>query len=338
MSDLITRAIDSVNTDWSRSVDLLEEVGTNLGNTFAGNSTETLFASVSLTEGYGSRVGTDLLPPDLMTILDRNNVQLAGRATGSRQVCRPVKKPDTVYDGLFVGAGGQTFPANTPLNQIPAATPGNGRQPTETIIYVNGINTTKDGQAASLQAIADRTGARVIGIHNATEGIITDLGQCIADKLDKGTNPPVDTLAQTVYNEIKAGRSVHLLAHSQGGLITSRALTDVYQRLRIEDGLTRAQAERRLSLVKVETFGAAAGHYPDGPQYVHYINRDDPVPSLFGLGWDFDRHNPTLHAGRGAVVHWFTDIHLNPIASHSFEDVYLPRRVPFDQARRGNFN
>jgi hypothetical protein len=107
--------------------------------------------------------------------------------------------------------------------------------------------------------------------------------------------------------------------------------------LRLEDGLTRAEAEQKLGLVKVETFGAAAGHYPDGPQYVHYINRDDPVPSLFGLGWDIDRLNPTLHAGRGAVIHWFTDIHLNPIASHSFEDVYLPRRVPFDQARRGNF-
>ena len=48
--------------------------------------------------------------------------------------------------------------------------------------------------------------------------------------------------------------------------------------------------------------------------------------------------DPEFNAGRGAVVHWFTDVHLNPIASHSFEDVYLPRRVPFEQARQNNFN
>jgi len=280
-----------------------------------GVAPEILSRATCLAEGYASRVGLDLAISSQLS-----------------------KRPDTTYDGAFVGRNGQTFPPTTPLNQIPAVTPSDGRQPNETLIYINGINTTKDGQAASLQSIADKTGQRVIGIHNATEGMINDLGQCIADKLDKGRNPAVDTLADTVYSEIKAGHSVHLIAHSQGGLITSRALTHVYQRLRMEDGLSRAQTEKRLSQVKVETFGAAAGHYPDGPQYVHYINRDDPVPSLFGLGWDLDRLNPTLHAGRGAVVHFFTDVHLNPIASHSFEDVYLPRRVPFDQARRGNFN
>jgi hypothetical protein len=279
--------------------------------------------SVSLAEGYASRVGTDLLSPNLLHLISSR--------------IAPAVQPDTAYDGAFVGAGGRTFPPTTPLNQIPAVRPSNGRQPAETLIYVNGINTNRAGQSASLQAIANQTGAQVIGIHNATEGMIRDLEQCVTDKLDQGNNPAVDTLANTVYNEIKAGRSVHLLAHSQGGLIVSRALNDVSERLQREDGLSRAAAERMLGRVKVETFGGAAGHYPNGPQYVHYVNRDDPVPSLFGLGWDMDRLNPTLNAGRGAVIHWFTDVHLNPIASHSFEDVYLPRRVPFDQARQGRF-
>ena len=286
------------------------------------SATSVLSLGAGLAEVYASRLGTDLLPASV------SNLVLA----------RSDRTPDTVYDGLFVGANGQTFPPDTPLNQIPAVQPRNGAATDETVIYINGINTTKDGQAASLQAIADRTGARVIGIHNSTEGMISDLRQCVTDKLDLGRNPPVDTLADTVYNEIQAGRTVHLMAHSQGALITSRAMRDVYQRLRIEDGLSRAEAERRLGQVQVETFGGAAGHYQDGPQYVHYINRDDPVPSLFGLGWDIDRFNPTLDAGRGAQVHWFTDRHLNPIASHSFEDVYLERRVPFGQARRGDFD
>lgn len=311
---IISSVVDTIIPDVN--FDLLRQGGEALLDVSQQSMTQALSLGAGLSEVYASRIGIDRLPAGILN--DR--------------------RPDTVYDGLFVGANGQTFPPNTPLNQIPAVQPRNGATTDETVIYINGINTTKDGQAASLQAIADRTGARVIGIHNSTEGMISDLRQCVTDKLDLGRNPPVDTLADTVYNEIQTGRTVHLMAHSQGALITSRALRDVYQRLRIEDGLSRAEAERRLSQVQVETFGGAAGHYQDGPQYVHYINRDDPVPSLFGLGWDIDRFNPTLDAGRGAHVHWFTDRHLNPIASHSFEDVYLERRVPFAQARRGDFD
>jgi hypothetical protein len=334
MSNLISSVIDTITPNFAEDFALLRHGGEALIDAVEETGRETLFSGLGLAEGYATRIGTDLLSASVSALVNRSsllatNVSLAPARSGN--------SPDTIYDGFFVGANGRTFPPTTPLNQIPAVNPSDGRRPNETLIYINGINTTKEGQAASLQAIADRTGARVIGIHNATEGMITDLRQCITDKLDKGRNPAVDTLAETVYSEIKAGRSVHLMAHSQGGLITSRALNHVYQRLRIEDGLSKAQTERLLGLVSVETFGAAAGHYPDGPRYVHYINRDDPVPSLFGLGWDMDRFNPTLHAGRGAVVHRFTDLHLNPIASHSFEDVYLPRRVPFDQARRGRF-
>ena len=47
------------------------------------------------------------------------------------------------------------------------------------------------------------------------------------DKLDKGTNPAVDTLADTLYTELKAGHDVQLMGYSQGGLITARALFDV---------------------------------------------------------------------------------------------------------------
>jgi hypothetical protein len=334
MSSFISRVIDNITPDFGRDLDLLKHGGEGLVDA-VGAGSNALSSGIGLAEGYATRIGTDLLSSGISTLVNRSIPLIAG---ANDILAGSDRRPDTIYDGVYVGANGRTFPPETPLNQIPAVRPRDGREPNETLIYINGINTTKEGQSASLQAIADRTGAQVIGIHNATEGMITDLGQCITDKLDRGRNPAVDTLAETIYSEIKAGHNVHLVAHSQGGLITSRALKHVYQRLRIEDGLSQAATERTLGRVKVETFGAAAGHYPDGPQYVHYINRDDPVPSLFGLGWDLDRLNPTLHAGRGAQVHWFTDWHLNPIASHSFEDVYLPRRVPFDQARRGNFD
>lgn len=246
--------------------------------------------------------------------------------------------PDKKYDGVYVGAGGQTFSPSTPLGQVPGVEPKGGVRNNETLIYVNGINTSKDAQLNSLQNIADRSGSRVVGVHNATEGMVSDLKQCVMDKLDKGRNPAVDTLADTVYDEIKAGRDVHLLAHSQGGLITSRALSHVAKRLRIEDGMSKADAQKLLSQVKVESFGAAAYRYPDGPEYVHYVNRADPVPDLFGLGVALDKPDPLRHAGKGAKVNHFFEPHLNPIASHSFDTVYLDHRVPFDQARTGDFS
>ncbi|MBU8894675.1 hypothetical protein DRW03_09135 [Corallococcus sp. H22C18031201] len=245
--------------------------------------------------------------------------------------------PDRMTDGKFVGAQGQTFPPTTALKDLPAVTPRNNPNASETLIYVNGIMTPLQGQLGEMQALADKSGARVIGIHNATQGLVTDLAQCVTDKLDKGKNPAVDTLADTVYTELKAGRDVHLVGYSQGGLITARALGDVQRRLRIEDGLSAADAEKAMSHINVETFGAASTHYPDGPKYVHYVNNADAVPTLTGLGGSFDPLAFAKDAGKGAVVRRFTDGNLNLISNHMLDTAYLPHRVPFDQARAGRF-
>ncbi|KFE70458.1 hypothetical protein [Hyalangium minutum] len=238
-------------------------------------------------------------------------------------------KADKPFDGKLMGAGGQTFNPGTPLSQIPGVTPKNNPNPSETILYVNGIGDTKDKQAGSLQSIADATGAKLIGVHNATEGQAADVLQCINDKLDKGTNPAVDTLADTIYSELKAGRSVHVMGHSQGGLITSRALGDVARRLRAEDGLSQADTEKMLGKVNVETFGAAAWSYPDGPKYVHYVNDKDLVPGLFGLG-----AGALDKPGKDAVVKHFS-AGSNMGESHGLTSSYLPARIPFEEARAG---
>jgi hypothetical protein len=246
-------------------------------------------------------------------------------------------KPDRMFDGHFVGAQGKDFPPGTPLSQIPAVTPRDNPNPSKTVLYVNGIMTPKEGQLKEMQSIADTSGARVVGIHNATQGLVTDLAQCVTDKLDKGSNPAVDTLADTVYNELKAGRDVHLMGYSQGGLITARALFDVERRLRVEDGLSKAETEKVMSRLNVETFGAASTRYPDGPAYVHYVNNADPVPTLTGLGGSVDPLDFLKDAGKGAVVHRFTDGNLNPISNHMVDTLYMKHRVDFDKARAGQF-
>ncbi|QDE68374.1 MULTISPECIES: hypothetical protein [Myxococcus] len=249
----------------------------------------------------------------------------------------PAGSKDKVFDGKLVGAGGQTFEPNTPLNQVPAFVPANNPNATATVVYVNGISTNKDGQARELQALANSTGMRAIGVHNATSGMIADVIQAAKDKLNKGKNPAVDSLSDIVYSELKAGRDIHLVGYSHGGLITSRALKDVGNRLRIEDGMSKAQVEQLLSRVNVETFGAAATTYPDGPNYVHYVNNKDPVPVIFGQGskgWtpgDLFRD-----AGKGAQVHHFSEKGMFS-GAHSLTETYLNHRVPFEEGRAGNF-
>ncbi|HEX8293559.1 MAG TPA: hypothetical protein VF570_17485 [Pyrinomonadaceae bacterium] len=303
-------------------LDPFEDLGRFAGRTLeqvesAGGGVAELFGGASnLIEGYASRAGIMRARPFAL-----QGVRPAAGGRGS----------DRDFDGLFVGAGGRTYAPSTPLARVPGVVPRDGRAPVGTVVYVNGINTTRDGQYGSLQQIADRTGARVVGIHNATQGGFVDVIQSAGDTFDVGHNPAVDTLADTVYDEITAGRTIHLMAHSQGALITSRALTDVYQRLRVEGGLTRREAERLLSRVEVETFGGAAASYPDGPRYVHYVNRLDALPGLFGLG---PFATPLVHPGRGAAVHRFSE----GDDAHGFEQTYLPRRVPFEQARRGDFD
>jgi hypothetical protein len=240
---------------------------------------------------------------------------------------------DKQFDGHFVGADGQTFAPGTSLSEIPAVMPAGGVRNNETLIYVNGIRTNVAGQSNSLQAIADSTGSRVVGVHNATEGFGSDVLQSFGDKLDIGNNPAVDTLADTVYDELRAGRAVHLLAHSQGALVTSRALQDVKNRLMLEGRMSRVDAEALMNNIRVETFGGAARRYTDGPQYIHYVNRNDGVPQAFGLrSW----LNPFAHEGAGAVTHYFRSG--KPLVSHGFEEFYLPERVEFNAARQGNFN
>lgn len=271
----------------------------------------------SLSDVYASRTG-------LSTDLSAFNIRR--RAVNQTP-------PDTDFDGAFVGANGQTFSPDTRLSDVPAVTPRAGVTNNETLIYVNGIRTNVQGQVNSLQAIADQSGSRVVGIHNATQNSAADILQSLGDKLDIGNNPAVDTLADTVYNELRAGREVHLLAHSQGAIITSRALQDVKNRLTAEDGMSHRDAEALMSNIKVETFGGASRRFPDGPQYVHYVNRNDGVPQAFGLrSW----LNPFAHAGRGAVTHYFREG--KPLVSHGFEEFYLPERVPFEEARAGNFD
>jgi hypothetical protein len=263
----------------------------------------------------------------------------AARLSGTRPA------PDTAVDGHFITPDGKTHAPGTPLGQV---VPGEG----PLTVHVNGIQNNAPTQAGDLEAIQRAGGVnpRLVGIHNAETTMPGDLAQSVGDKAGIGRNPAVDTLRQTVLDEVRGGRDLHLMGHSQGALIISRAMgearqslsDDHFARLKAEAppvapgrgfferqqqqaGQLRQEAnrlaEQQLSRVRVETFGGAAHSYPDGPRYTHYINRNDPVAMGAGLG------RPVRSPGRDADMRFFTSGSFG-IGAHGFRDHYLPRRTP----------
>jgi hypothetical protein len=176
------------------------------------------------------------------------------------------------------------------------------------IIYVNGVTTGSKKHCETLNAIAAQTCGRVVGIYNATNGFIADGAQTGQDRrLIKsaaagkplpgrdGRNAAVDTLSRTLADEVEAGRTPEVWAHSQGGAVTSLALYEAKNDLGVTTGSRNA-----LSKVKVKTFGSAAPQWPGGPAYEHYVHVNDPVPTMFGLG--HKSANDLRLSGRNAKV------------------------------------
>ena len=239
---------------------------------------------------------------------------------------------DASYDGVLVGANGQAYVnadgrriniSAALLEKVPAVGPNKLEKevkpdPDHKVIYVNGIMTPIGSQFETMKEIANTTGYSVVGVHNSTQGIVDDLNECFNDKFVKDNNLAARSLAKVVLGEVMSGKPVHLMAHSQGGIITSRALNDVYYQLMKNGeskGMNRHQAEqfaenRLRETVRVETFGSAADSYPNGPQYVHYINSADSVPMQCGLGSLISKHGLKSRqvkaaAGSGATIRYF---------------------------------
>ncbi len=282
---------------------------------------------------------------------------------------------DSIYDGHIIGRGERdanddqqllAYSPGTSSRDVKPFEPRGGVVNDTTLIYTNGIQNDVFDQARSMQALADISGNRVIGVHNSTTAMSDDLVQSANDKIPGGPeNKAVTSLRDVIRAELEAGRDVHLVGHSQGALITAKALEQVKQDL---DNLEkdRGSAERaallkqRFNNIKVETYGGAAETYPKGPQYVHYVNTRDPVPHVAGLSptrgqWrDLDANErpsqfspkpdrylfQSAAGGPGSVVHFIDDDRTrdgNLIENHDFNDGYLHHRKHFSWARRNDF-
>ncbi len=236
---------------------------------------------------------------------------------GESNMVVPMQKPtranDRAHDGAILGAQGVFSPV-TPLELVEPLLPNNGVKPTQQVILINGIMTDVALQQADMQGLAN-TGASVVGIHNATQGMARDLLECVQNKLNRGDTPAIDTLARVIAQALQKDQPVRLVGHSQGALIVARSLQIVSKALE-DAGLSQADVQKLLGRVTVETYGGASSSYVDGPAYKHYINKADVVPMLTGLG--LDAFNPFGHVGQDAQL-------------KSFVEARMPRNVPMKE-------
>ncbi|MEO1230405.1 MAG: hypothetical protein AAFZ18_16005 [Myxococcota bacterium] len=159
------------------------------------------------------------------------------------------------------------------------------------LIYVNGIITNPARQLAAMEEIAETLSvteglqAELRGVHAGTEGLLKDAVEATADKLGLGRNAAVETLRDTILEHLLEGRPINLVLSSQGTIIGSRALKEAKVSLTIEEGMSLGEVEALMGeKVRVLTAANAQWTYPDGPHYRHFVNTEDGITSLFGLG------------------------------------------------------
>jgi hypothetical protein len=180
------------------------------------------------------------------------------------------------FDGHFVGQDGDTSPAEYGYSEL---TP-EGDPSSPVTFLVNGMSCTKDEQVERMKTLA-KTGRAVLGVHNGTKGAERDLAQSLSDKMNTGHNPAVSTVRHLISQALTTGRKLSLVGHSQGALVCSRALWQVYDQL--SEGISPEVARSRLSLVELETLAGAAQSYPPGPRYLHRAIEGDPIVQWAGL-------------------------------------------------------
>lgn len=141
--------------------------------------------------------------------------------------------------------------------------------------------------------LAKTFGRPVMGIHNRTYGLVGDVVECLIQRAFGFYTAET----RVAYDRVKACladptvEKVVLIGHSQGGIIASQVLDQLFTDL----------PRNRIANLEVYTFGNAAGHFnnplltldqtasPLGipsprrtiPYIEHYANSDDMVVSLF---------------------------------------------------------
>lgn len=179
------------------------------------------------------------------------------------------------------------LPIYAPFREVPHLpyeVPDQGQtlQDNEAWFFLNGICTNRSVLRLNGRALANLFQRRINLMHNPSDGIILDLLECIVGR----TMQPISTLESSVAYILEDALNTHnkvvLIAHSQGGIISTGALYKLATRL----SGSRAQLLKKL---EVYTFASAATEL-DLPQvYAEHFIHDRDYVARIGVAGNRDR-------------------------------------------------
>ena len=209
-------------------------------------------------------------------------------------------------------------------------------------IFINGCATDHMGLQKNINLLSKLFGREVIGIHNRSFGLLGDLVECLIQRCFSYRTHAVRVTYATL-KPLLADPQVSklvLIGHSQGGIIVSLALDQLFAELPPEN----------MAKLEVYTFGSAASHFsnplislnksrpsspsprihfdgpasPANPQHAiayieHYANEYDMIPR-WGVLYCAGNIQNSLYAGTvfvrlGASGHFFNQHYLSGMFS-----------------------
>lgn len=189
-------------------------------------------------------------------------------------------------------------------------------KPTE-FFYINGINTTKsdsDKTKAILEKILDKP---VKQIYNPTEGMLKDGVEAVHELLTNSAANDIDhKAADVLYNSIKKGNGLKIIAHSQGAAITANALNECKNKL-LDDGLNKNEVSKLMSNCQVVTLGGftSVEDFPKEVKVLQMNEKKDPVPSI--------AYNPTKKTSDDYAIDNRTDIRNLKSTGNPLKDLHI---------------
>ncbi|KAL8784899.1 MAG: hypothetical protein Q9213_003712 [Squamulea squamosa] len=200
--------------------------------------------------------------------------------------------------------------------------------PGERWVFINGICTGSSGLQANIDRLSHLFGRQVLGIHNQSYGMISDLVECLLQRCLSYKTLDVRVACEVVKDllvddEVKR---VVLVAHSQGGIIASMVVDELFMEL----------SGNMMGKMEIYTFGSAASHFHNPPTssantasstfstqpttipYIeHYANEYDMVPRwgvLYATSSLLNnRYAGNVFVREGASGHMFVEHYLDPI-------------------------
>ncbi|MES1993656.1 MAG: hypothetical protein V4457_08745 [Pseudomonadota bacterium] len=198
-------------------------------------------------------------------------------------------------DGFFLGRDICLYdPALVSPERVPAFRGSRAPENGPIMFYINGANGSPWVTSVNIAALVERSQIAVVGIFYYT----TQLDAVdFTPRVPSG--PAVRTLKGVIDTSLARGEPLHIRADSAGTAVVSEAISHVSEDLK---RYSRHHRDWRqpLDLLRVETDGALVKSFPDGPRYVHYVNKRDLIPKL-----GIDRSS--AHPGSGAVMAVFSE-------------------------------